>query len=42
MGCPTANLIGFPAGKIVPRDGIYAAIAEIEGVCLSGGGVDRL
>lgn len=32
MGCPTANLNGFPSNKMVPRDGIYAAIAEIEGV----------
>lgn len=31
MGCPTANLTEFGAGKIVPRDGIYAAIAEIAG-----------
>jgi riboflavin kinase / FMN adenylyltransferase len=31
MGCPTANLAEFPAGKIVPRDGIYAAIAEANG-----------
>lgn len=29
MGCPTANLNGFPSNKMVPRDGIYAAIAEI-------------
>lgn len=31
MGCPTANLSNFPAGKIIPRDGIYAAIAEVSG-----------
>ncbi len=30
MGCPTANLADFASGKIVPRDGIYAAIAEVE------------
>lgn len=28
MGCPTANLGEIVQGKIVPRDGIYAAIAE--------------
>ncbi len=31
MGCPTANLSEFAAGKIVPRDGIYAAIVEVSG-----------
>jgi riboflavin kinase/FMN adenylyltransferase len=29
MGCPTANLGEIEHGKIVPRDGIYAAIAEL-------------
>ncbi len=28
LGCPTANLDGFAAGKLIPRDGIYAAVAE--------------
>ncbi len=29
MGCPTANLGDIAQGKIIPRDGIYAAIAEV-------------
>lgn len=32
MGCPTANLADFGASKIVPRDGIYAAISEFNGI----------
>ncbi|NUO18234.1 bifunctional riboflavin kinase/FAD synthetase [bacterium] len=31
LGCPTANLSEFGSGKIIPRDGIYAAIAETGG-----------
>ncbi|MBK6767017.1 MAG: bifunctional riboflavin kinase/FAD synthetase [bacterium] len=32
MGCPTANLNGFAAHKLIPRDGIYAAQAEVNGL----------
>jgi len=32
MGCPTANLNGFAAHKLIPRDGIYAARAEVNGL----------
>jgi len=32
MGCPTANLEDFAAAKLIPRDGIYAALAEIDSI----------
>ncbi|MCB9357267.1 MAG: bifunctional riboflavin kinase/FAD synthetase [Calditrichaeota bacterium] len=31
LGCPTANLDGFAENKLIPRDGIYAAFAKIDG-----------
>ncbi|MBK6909942.1 MAG: bifunctional riboflavin kinase/FAD synthetase [bacterium] len=31
MGCPTANLEEFASGKLIPRDGIYAAFAIVDG-----------